>query len=108
MCNQVHGVVMIHRILEDRIRNTVQKKKVVTILGPRQVGKSTLASGLAGSGTELLELNGDESDVQSMFEAVNETQLRYLIGDRKWLLVDEAQKIRNVGNMLKIVGQLII
>lgn len=104
MCNQIHGVVMIHRILEDRIRNTVQKKKVVTILGPRQVGKSTLASGLAGSGTELLELNGDESDVQSMFEAVNETQLRYLIGDRKWLLVDEAQKIRNVGNMLKIVA----
>ena len=30
--------------------------------------------------------------------------MRYLIGDRKWLLVDEAQKIRNVGNMLKIVA----
>lgn len=94
---------MIRRIIEDRIIETLEKGKAVTIVGPRQVGKSTLARAVIPEDAKVLELNGDSTDIQNMFLNVNETGLRLLVGDRNFIFVDEAQKIGNVGNMLKIV-----
>lgn len=40
-----------------------------------------------------------------MFTNVDEAKLKTLIGKKNFLLVDEAQKIDNVGNMLKITAE---
>lgn len=96
---------MIKRAIEERIHNALAKKKVVTIMGPRQVGKSTLASAMIPEDTNVLEINGDNTDVQTMFVNVDDTKMKVLIGNKNFLLVDEAQKIGNVGNMLKIVAE---
>ena len=99
---------MIARLIESKIRKALDRKKIVTVLGPRQAGKSTLAGVVAKAEADrILELNGDDSDVRSMFEDTDETRLRNLIGNNEFLLVDEAQKIRNVGNMLKIIADRI-
>lgn len=93
---------MIKRAIEERIRTALAKQKAVLIMGPRQVGKSTLATTVIPDNANVLEINGDNSDVQTMFENVDETRLKVLIGNKDFLFVDEAQKIGNIGNMLKI------
>ena len=99
---------MIARLIENKIREALEQKKVVTVFGPRQAGKSTLAGIVAESESKrILELNGDDSDVRTMFESTDETRIRTLIGNNDFLLVDEAQKIINVGNMLKIIADRI-
>lgn len=96
---------MIKRAIEERIHNALAKKKIVTIMGPRQVGKSTLAGAMIPEDANVLEINGDNTDVQTMFVNVDDTKMKVLIGNKNFLLVDEAQKIGNVGNMLKIVAE---
>lgn len=96
---------MIKRAIEERIHNALAKKKVVTIMGPRQVGKSTLAGAMIPENANVLEINGDNTDVQTMFVNVDDTKMKVLIGNKNFLFVDEAQKIGNVGNMLKIVAE---
>lgn len=96
---------MIKRAIEERIHNALAKKKVVTIMGPRQVGKSTLAGAMIPEDANVLEINGDNTDAQTMFVNVDETKMKVLIGKKNFLLVDEAQKIGNVGNMLKIAAE---
>ena len=63
-------------------------RKPLILRGARQVGKTTLAYSIIPKDAKVLEINGDNTDVQTMF--VN---------------VDEAQKIENVRNMLKIVAE---
>lgn len=96
---------MIKRAIEERIHNALAKKKIVTIMGPRQVGKSTLAGAMIPEDADDLEINGDNTDVQTMFVNVDDTKMKVLIGNKNILFVDEAQKIGNVGNMLKIVAE---
>ncbi len=96
---------MIKRAIEDRINSALAKKKAVTIMGPRQVGKSTLAGKIIPKDAKILEINGDNTDVQTMFVNVDEAKMKILIGNNNFLFVDEAQKIENVGNMLKIVAE---
>lgn len=96
---------MIKRAIEERIHNALAKKKVVTIMGPRQVGKSTLAGAMIPEDANDIEINGDNTDVQTMFVNVDDTKMKVLIGNKNFLFVDEAQKIGNVGNMLKIVAE---
>lgn len=96
---------MIKRAIEERIHNALAKKKIVTIMGPRQVGKSTLAGAMIPEDANDLEINGDNTDVQTMFVNVDDTKMKVLIGNKDFLFVDEAQKIGNVGNMLKIVAE---
>ena len=99
---------MIKRAIEERIHHALAKKKAVTIIGPRQVGKSTLADAIIPNDAKVLEFNGDSTDVQSMFVNVDETKMKFLIGNKNFLFVDEAQKIENIGNMLKIVADKFI
>ena len=73
-------------------------------MGPRQVGKSTLAEAIIPKDERVLEINGDNTDVQTMFVDVDEAKIKILLGNNNFLFVDEAQKIQNVGNMLKIVA----
>ncbi len=95
---------MIRRIIEEKIGETLSNGKAVTIIGPRQVGKSTLARAVIPEDANVLELNGDSTDIQNMFLDVNETNLKLLVGGNDFVFVDEAQKIGNIGNMLKIVA----
>ncbi|MGN1233497.1 MAG: AAA family ATPase, partial [Candidatus Cryptobacteroides sp.] len=73
---------MIKRVIEERIHNALAKKKAVTIMGPRQVGKSTLADAIIPEEAKVLHFNGDSTDVQTMFVNVDETKMKLLIGNK--------------------------
>ena len=56
------------------------------------------------SGKEnVLWLNGNELDVQDLFEDANLTRLQTLIGTERWIVLDEAQRITDIGTRLKFI-----
>ena len=90
-------------MLEPAIRAAMSSGKAVILLGARQVGKTTLADSLFGAQAGTLWLNGDEPDVRVMFERINSTRLRAIIGDATVVVIDEAQRIPDVGLKLKLI-----
>ncbi|OYX84701.1 MAG: ATPase [Flavobacteriales bacterium 32-34-25] len=80
------------------------KGKALLVFGPRQVGKTTFVQNLiADLDKKTLFLNGDESDVLVLFENPNVSKLKNIIGDNEILVIDEAQRITNIGIVLKII-----
>lgn len=97
----------IDRALYPIIENRLFAGKAIIILGARQVGKSTLMERISENiAKPSLILNCDEPDVREMLSEINSTNLNLLIGKAKILLIDEAQRVENIGLVLKrIVDQ---
>jgi predicted AAA+ superfamily ATPase len=93
---------MIERTLQKALQKKLKDNKAIIILGPRQVGKTTLLNILFSS-SNTLWLNGDDSDTRSLLEKPNATKLKSIIGKHKYLIIDEAQRIQNIGVCIKIV-----
>lgn len=95
---------MIARTLEDLILEKTGKGKAIIILGPRQVGKSTLLRILeAKMGHKILNLNCDNSDIRKLLSDSDVTTLRRLTGGYATILIDEAQRVANIGMTLKLI-----
>ena len=94
---------MIKRLLEKNIIPKIGKGKAILLLGPRQVGKTTLLKNIAGNEMDVMWLNGDEMDVQAIFDNTSATRLKALIGNHKILIIDEAQRIPGIGLRLKLI-----
>ena len=94
---------MIHRTLEDNIRPLLGGNKAIIIIGARQVGKSTLLNQLLGDNKDTLWMNGDDTDIQDLFKNMSSTRLRALIGNSKYVVIDEAQRIPDIGIRLKLI-----
>jgi len=95
---------MIHRKLQPIIENYLFKGKAVIITGARQVGKTTLALELAKSaGRSYLFWNCDEPDVEQFLNRPSSTELKHRIGENELLIIDEAQRIQNIGVTLKLI-----
>ncbi len=94
---------MVDRLLKHTILNNSFKGKALIILGPRQTGKTTLAREIADSSSKsVLWLNGDESDVRSLLSEPNSTVLNKIFGRNQLIVIDEAQRIKNIGLTLKL------
>ena len=94
---------MIHRILSQNIQRVLCGNKAVILLGARQTGKTTLLGQLFENKNNVLWLNGDESDVQNLFAYPTSTSLRAAIGNYTTIIIDEAQRIEDVGVKLKLI-----
>lgn len=80
------------------------KGKAFIIFGPRQTGKTTfVAQLLAKVNKKTLYLNGDDADVRARLAKPNATQIAQLLGDYEVLFIDEAQRIAEVGLLIKII-----
>lgn len=94
---------MISRIIESNISPMLGSKKAILIMGARQVGKSTLLQQLLSHRDDVVWMNGDEIDVQDLFANLSSTRLRAILGDKKFIVVDEAQRITDIGLRLKLI-----
>ncbi len=99
---------MINRVLENRIAHRLNKGKAIIVMGARQVGKTTLLNKMFKSQEhEIFWFNGDNSDTVALFENMNASRIKALIGNAKTLVIDEAQRISDIGIKLKqIIDQL--
>ena len=94
---------MIQRTLEEHILPLLGGSKAVILMGARQVGKSTLLHQMLGDKTDVLWMNGDDIDVQALFSDMSSTRMRALIGNNKYVVIDEAQRIPDIGLRLKLI-----
>jgi predicted AAA+ superfamily ATPase len=93
---------MIKRQLELSIQERMYKGKAILILGPRQVGKTTLIKSVLKNRDHLF-LNGDDPSVREMLNGINTAQLERLIGNNRLVYIDEAQRIPEIGLTLKLI-----
>ncbi|HET8854557.1 MAG TPA: ATP-binding protein [Salinimicrobium sp.] len=95
---------MVSRIISGTIINRLGDPKAIIIMGPRQVGKSTLLHQIKKYFNKpVLFWNGDEHDIRSLLSNATSTQLEALIGKAKTLVIDEAQRIDNIGLIIKLI-----
>lgn len=81
----------------------VDGRKAIMIMGARQVGKSTLLKQMLGERDDVMWLNGDDMDVQNILENMTSTRLKALIGKNRIVVIDEAQRIPNIGLKMKLI-----
>lgn len=94
---------MIERVLTSVVQRDLFRKKAILLMGPRQVGKTTLIASLLAKRNEKVELfNGDDADVRQLFTQTTATRLRTVIGDSTLVVIDEAQRITDIGLTIKI------
>jgi uncharacterized protein len=93
---------MIKRSIIKQINKKMTDQKVIIILGPRQVGKTTLLKNHYVN-NDTLVLNGDDADVRLKLSNASSTYLKHLIGTHNRIIIDEAQRIENIGLTLKIL-----
>ncbi len=94
---------MINRKLYKTIEDKLFKGKAILIMGARQVGKTTLIKHLTANRTDILWLTGDEIDVQKSFEEMSSTRFKAIFGSKKLIVIDEAQRISDIGLRLKLI-----
>ena len=91
------------RELEKKIMSKFGKGKAIILVGPRQVGKTTLINRLLDDKKEYLFLDADDPMVRSLLTNPNTEELKSLIGKNKIVFIDEAQRIPGIGLTLKII-----
>ena len=94
---------MITRSIEQRIRKQLFGGRAIVIMGARRVGKTTLFRQLLESEDNVLWMSGDEPDVRGLFENITSTRLKAIIGNARLVVIDEAQRITDIGIKLKLI-----
>ncbi len=93
---------MIKRIT--KIEDLLEKNKVLIIYGPRQAGKTTLVKDFLKKTTlNYLYFTGDDLKFVRDFGSCELSLVKKIIGNNTLLVIDEAQKIENIGTALKLV-----
>lgn len=93
----------LERDLTQILREKWNSGKVLILIGPRQVGKTTLLKSLCEAEESYLLINGDNADDRLQLENAGENKLRNIIGKYQTVFFDEAQRINNIGIILKII-----
>ena len=96
--------MMIKRSIENLIKGQLHGGRAIIVMGARQVGKTTLLKQVFSTDSnDVLWMSGDEPDVRGMFENMTSTRLRSIIGNHRVVIIDEAQRIEDIGIKLKLI-----
>ena len=94
----------IARVALDLINKKLQPNKVVVLLGARRVGKTILIEKVIENLNEKhLFLNGDDVESHNLLETQSTANFNRILGDTRFLIIDEAQEIPNIGKKLKLM-----
>jgi predicted AAA+ superfamily ATPase len=97
-------MAIIVRKLLSRIQNRLQAGKVIVITGARRTGKTVLLREIMKNlENPYLYLNGEDYTTGLKLQNKGLTEYKNLIGTNKFLIIDEAQKVENIGQILKLM-----
>lgn len=95
---------MITRTLQDKIQERLFKGKAILLMGPRQVGKTTLLREIIKPYTDdTIWLSGDDISDRERLTNVSLPILKSLTIKKKIVVIDEAQRIENIGLTIKLL-----
>lgn len=95
---------MLIRLLETVLVQKIDYKKAIIVLGPRQVGKTTLIRGIASSLAEdYLYINGDDPAIRLIWNNPTQAFIDSYTGNFKVIVIDEAQRLENIGLSAKMI-----
>lgn len=95
---------MYTRDLQSIIQERCFQGKAIILLGARQVGKTTLLKKIIQEQqVDALYLNCDEPQTAAALTNCNLRELQMVIGANKFVVIDEAQKVDNIGLTLKLI-----
>lgn len=89
----------------ENLRSLIQSGKVIVIYGARRVGKTTLLRKFIENLDKeaVLFVNGDDITARQFLESQSIENLKDFVGRHQYLIVDEAQYVRNIGLNLKLI-----
>ncbi len=93
---------MYTRYLSDIIKKRIGSGKAIVVIGPRQVGKTTLIESILETKNYLL-LDGDDPKTRTLLTEPNTEEIRTILGKYKLVFIDEAQRIEGIGLTMKII-----
>ncbi len=94
----------VKRALEERIIKALKPNKVLVLLGARRIGKTVLLKEILKKINEpYLLLNGEDLDTVETLKRRSVANYKNILAGKKLLLIDEAQKIPDIGNILKLM-----
>ncbi|MCT4665592.1 MAG: ATP-binding protein [Flavobacteriales bacterium] len=92
------------RDLTNLVLRKLQPNKVIIIFGARRVGKTVLVKKVLSQVKEpVLYLNGEDINVHFRLETRSIENYKQVIGSYRLLYIDEAQKIPDIGQKLKLM-----
>ncbi|MDD4901272.1 MAG: ATP-binding protein [Patescibacteria group bacterium] len=97
---------MYNRAIKSQILDKLFKGKAIIVVGPRQVGKTTLANGLideSGYEKNIIKFNCDNPTDRDKLNNRDFEFLDSLVGDKKMIFIDEAQKVETIGQTIKLL-----
>ncbi len=95
---------MIKRTLHLVIDKYLFTGKTILLLGPRQVGKTTLLKEISKQrNNEVIWLNGDDVDDRTFLNGISSLKAKTLFPTSSFIIIDEAQRLENAGLTLKII-----
>ena len=94
---------MIQRILYKDIEDQLFKGKAIVLMGSRQTGKTTLLRQIFEKSDDVLWLWGDDVDTQAMMESMTAARMYSLLGKKRVLVIDEAQRVKDIGLRMKVI-----
>lgn len=94
---------MINRYIEEQVVKSLDDGFVTVLYGARQVGKTTLANKILTRTKEGLYLNCDDPAVLTRLKGQSLAGLNSLIGSAKLVVIDEAQRVENIGLTAKLI-----
>jgi len=96
----------IQRDLKAVLDSKIGKGKVLLLIGPRQVGKTTLLKNILTSISSEKKVqfwNCDESDVRQFLSESNSAKLKSFVGNSDFIVIDEAQRVKDIGLTIKLL-----
>ncbi|MHC1708694.1 MAG: ATP-binding protein [Bacteroidales bacterium] len=95
--------VLYDRSLTEEIKSWLFEGKIVILYGARQVGKTTLSRNLLSSFSHSVYLNCENIAVNEVLISKNLDRIVNYLGDTKLVVLDEAQKVPDIGSVLKLI-----
>lgn len=96
-------MIIFKRKIESKIESLLFKGKMISILGPRQSGKTTLSKKIISKhGESGAYFDCQTNEVRNYFKVGDPNLLLKLVKDKKIVIFDEAQTIQDIGTILKV------
>lgn len=96
--------MIIKRYYSDKFGNLIEPNKVLVVYGPRRVGKTTLVENYLSSFVgKVYKSTGENIQLREVLESSDFSKIIPYFTGYDLIVIDEAQKIPNIGDGLKIM-----